>query len=307
MTRWTRWISLASASLIVVMSVGCHQERNESIRLMNAGVKLAQEGQAESALDQLVRASTVDPTNHRAFFNQGIILQKRKRFEEAKKAFQSAVKGSPERGEYLYQLGMTLHEMKAYAQAIPVLKKSSEVRPNHGETWLRLGECQVATEAFDAAQDTLIRAIELKPLLPKTYLNLARLYSDFRQFPHAIQTYKTGIDVLTAAQEEGYKTRELDSVILALHQDLGAVYRRMDRSEQAIEVLTAARKLKKNEPTTLFNLGMILKDIKGREAEAGTILKKYISLSGTSQTPWRKRSAEEAYDKIKARSVPKKK
>ena len=306
MTQMGRSLFLVAAGAIILVGFGCHQERNESIRLMNAGVRLAQQGNMGEALSKLSQAGKVDPTNHRAFFNQGIILQKRKRFDEAKIAFQEAVKGSPERGEYLYQLGMVLHEMKAFSQAIPVLKKSSEVRPNHGETWLRLGECQIATEAFDAAQDTLVRAIELKPLLPKTYLNLARLYTDFRQFPHAIQTYKTGIDVLEAAKAKGFKTKELDAVILALHQDLGGVYRRMNRTERAIEILTAAQKLRKNEPTTLFNLGMILKDVEGRESEAGDILKKYISMSGTAQTPWRKRAAEEAYDKIKARAVQKK-
>ena len=289
-----------------MVTLACHQERNESIRLMNAGVRLAQEGQTEQALAKFGRAAQVDPSNHRAFFNQGVLLQKRKRFKEAKTAFQEAVKGSPERGEYLYQLGMNLHEMKDCSGAIPVLKKASEVRPNHGETWLRLGECQVVTEAFDEAQDTLIRAIELKPLLPKTYLNLGRLYWDFRQFANAIQTYKTGIDVLVAAKEKGYKTKELDGVILKLHQDLGTLYRRIDRNEQAIEVLTAARKLKRDEATTLFNLGMILKDVDGRQVEAGKILKRYISLSGTAQEAWRKRSAQEAYDKIRARSTRKK-
>ncbi|MGB0645761.1 MAG: tetratricopeptide repeat protein [Bradymonadia bacterium] len=296
-------MSLVVAVLVFTMAQSaCHQERNESIRLMNAAVKLANEGRTEEAISRLSDAALVDPTNHRAPFNKGIILQKSKRFKEARKAFQAAVDGSPERAEYLYQLGMVLHEMGEFAAAIPVLKKSSQVRPNHGETWLRLGECQVATEDFDGAQDTLIKAIELKPLLSKSYLNLARLYSDFRQFPNAIQTYKTGIDVLKSAKDAGFKAAELDGVLLALHQDLGTVYRRLDRTEQAIEVLTEARALKKDEPATLFNLGMILKDIEGREDEAKTVLKRYVSLSGSRQSPWRKRAAEEAFDKLKARS-----
>ena len=288
--------------VLLVSTSGCHQERNESIRLMNTAVKFANEGRTEEAISRLIDAAVVDPTNHRAHFNRGIILQKSKRFNEARDAFKKSVKGSPDRAEYLYQLGMVLHEMEDYTGAIPVLKQSSQVRPNHGETWLRLGECQVATEDFDGAQDTLIKAIELKPLLSKSYLNLARLYADFRQFPNAIQTYKTAIDVLGTAKKAGYRAKELDGVLLALHQDLGTVYRRMDRTDQAIEVLTAARTLKKDEPATLFNLGMILKDIKGREDEAKSVLKRYVSLSGSRQKPWRKRAAEEAFDKLKARA-----
>ena len=306
MAQRGRWSVVIGTLLLFGIGLGCHQERNQSIRLMNAGVKLAQEGRSEEALSRFRDAAEADPTNHRAYFNEGIILQKNKRFAEAKDAFTNAVKGSPERGEYLYQLGMVLHEMKAYADAIPVLKKSSEVRPTHGETWLRLGECQLATEDFDGAQDTLIKSIELKPLLSKSYLNLGRLYADFRQFRHSIQTYKTGIDVLSSAQKEGFSAKELGGVLLALHQDLGAVYRRLDRTEQAIETLTAARKLKSDEPATLFNLGMILKDVQGRESEAKSILKRYISLSGRSQKPWRKRAAEEAYDKLKARGSKRK-
>lgn len=288
------------ASTMVFLS--CHQERNESIRLMNAAVKLANEGRQEEAISRLTQAATVDPTNHRAHFNKGIILQTSKRFDEAREAFKLAVDGAPDRAEYLYQLGMVLHEKGECSDAIPVLIKSSQVRPNHGETWLRLGECQMATEDFDGAQDTLIKAIEAKPLLSKSYLNLGRLYSDFRQFPNAIQTYKTGIEVLVAAKTAGFRAPELDSVVLALHQDLGTVYRRMGRVEQAIEVLTDARKLKRDEPATLFNLGMILKDVEGREEEAKTILKRFVSLSGSRQTPWRKRAAEEAFDKLKART-----
>jgi Flp pilus assembly protein TadD len=296
--------SLVMAIFVIFLGTsGCHQERNESIRLMNAAVKLANEGRAEEAITRLAEAARVDPTNHRAHFNRGIILQKGKRFNEARDAFELAVKGSPDRAEYLYQLGMVLHEMGNYTDAIPVLVRSSVVRSNHGETWLRLGECQVATEDFDGAQDTLIKAIELKPLLSKSYLNLGRLYSDFRQFPNAIQTYKTGIDVLGAAKKAGFRAKELDGVLLALHQDLGTVYRRMDRTDQAIEVLTTARALKRDEPATLFNLGMILKDIMGREDEAKSVLKRYVSLSGSKQKPWRRRAAEEAYDKLKARTA----
>ena len=292
------WFSL----LGLLMIFGCYQERNESIRLMNAGVKYSLEGRDESAISKFEQAGKVDPTNHRAYFNLGVVHQKKKRLAQAASAFEKAVAVKPERGEYLYQYAMSLQELGQCDKAIPVLRKSSEVQPAHAETWLRLGECQLRLEKFDAAQDTLIRAINSKPLLAKSYLNLGRLYSDFRQFKHAIQTYRTGIDVLSAARDSGYKARGLDDVILALHQDLGTVYGRIKKIDKAVEVLSRARKLRKDEPSTLFNLGMMLKDVEGQEAEAQKVLKRFISLSGSGQTPWRKRAAEEAYDKLKARA-----
>ena len=58
-------MSLVVAVLVFTMMQSEYQERNESIRLMNAAVKLANEGRTEEAISRLSDAALVDPTNLR--------------------------------------------------------------------------------------------------------------------------------------------------------------------------------------------------------------------------------------------------
>ena len=73
MLQWIRPIlSLAVFGAAIIM-VGCHQERNESIRLMNKGLERAKQDKLSQAVDFLQKAAEADPTNHRALYYTGLI------------------------------------------------------------------------------------------------------------------------------------------------------------------------------------------------------------------------------------------
>ena len=73
-----------------LLCLGCYQERNESIRLMNQGLQQAKNNKSANAIKFLKQSAETDPTNHRAYFYEGMIRsQKMGESEQAEPAPQS--------------------------------------------------------------------------------------------------------------------------------------------------------------------------------------------------------------------------
>ena len=62
--------------------LGCNQERNKSIELMNHGVEMARQKLYDRAVADLKQAVTIDPSNHLAYFNLGIVYKDQKKWKD---------------------------------------------------------------------------------------------------------------------------------------------------------------------------------------------------------------------------------
>ena len=80
--------------------LGCNQERNKSIELMNHGVEMGRQKLYDRAVTDLKQAVTVDPSNDLAHFNLGIVYKDQKKWPDAANAFADAVKFSGDNASY---------------------------------------------------------------------------------------------------------------------------------------------------------------------------------------------------------------
>jgi len=75
MNRTTHTTLFGLCVILLASSVsGCHEERNQSIRLMNEGLKLVKRDRMGEAVKTFAEAAQVDPTNDRARYYQGMVL-----------------------------------------------------------------------------------------------------------------------------------------------------------------------------------------------------------------------------------------
>lgn len=279
--RWGLFVWLASSLVFVV---GCNQERNESIRLMNDGLKLVKRDRLSDALSKLGQAADVDPTNDRAFFYQGLLYeQKLDKFKSAEENYRRAIELRPESGEYTYHLGATLAKQKRWKEAVSVLETAAQLEPERAEAHLRLGMSLEQIEQFDRAQEVYMTAIRANPRLPESYNALGNLYRRFEQYSHAAHVFKNAV---------------VNNPDWAMnYHDLGLVYQAQSRLDDAIAQFEKARALDPGGAGTLFNLGMAY-FANGDGAAAMQNLKLYLSRRTAGEDPLRIEVAQDTLGRL---------
>jgi tetratricopeptide (TPR) repeat protein len=226
---------------------GCHPERAESIKLMNDGIKAFRGGNSISAIRSLELAGDVDPSNDRAFFYQGIILNdlgrdtsNNERFEAAAKALKRCTEVNAKDPEAFYQLGVAQEALGRLEEAVQAFDQAIALKGGHGEAALRKGLALLVRRRFNDAQDAFQLAIRVKPQLTEPYQALATLYMRFRQAGPAAQVLKNAI--------ENHPT------VYEFKRDLGQVYEGQGQVMSAIPLYEAAHALDPSESTLLFLL-----------------------------------------------------
>lgn len=283
LARWGVFVWVAGCLTLVV---GCNQERNESIRLMNNGLQLFKQDRLTDALSKLAQAADVDPTNDRAFFYQGLLYeQKLDKFKSAEENYRRALELQPESAEYTYHLGATLAKQRRWPEAVTVLEKALELDPSRAEAHLRLGMALEQLEKFDRAQEVYMQAIRSNPRLPESYNSLGNLYRRFEQYSHAAQVFKNAIQ---------------NNPDWAMnYHDLGLVYQAQSRLDDAIAQFEKARNLDGKNAGTLFNLGMAY-FANGEEAKALQHLKLYLNRRTANEDPLRIEAAQDTLARLEA-------
>lgn len=279
--RWGLFVVLASSVSLVV---GCNQERNQSIRLMNEGLQLFQRDRLTDALSKLGEAADVDPSNDRAFFYQGLLYeQKLDKFGRAEENYRRALEINPNTAEYHYHLGSTIAKQERWPEAISALEKALELDPERAEANLRLGMCLERVEKFDRAQEVYHKAIKTDPRLPEAYNALGNLYRRFEQYSHAAHVFKNA-------------TVNNPKWAMNYH-DLGLVYQAQKRLDDAIAQFERARTLDGRHAGTLFNLGMA-HHANGDARQAMAHLKLYLSRRGGNEDPLRVEAAQDTLARL---------
>ena len=226
-----RALSPTAVLLISLSFLGCHQERNESIRLMNKGLQSAKQDKYTKALDFLDQSANADPTNHRAFYYSGqIFAQRLGDPKNAEKKLRQAISINGKNYEYHYHLGVALSDLKRWRDAVTALEQSIELKPDHGISHLRLGIALESIGQYDRAQKAYRDAVTHGGRMGEGYNLLGNLYRRFEKYSQAAHVLKNGIDNVPKFANN--------------YHDLGLVYRAQERYDSAIEQFSKALKLK---------------------------------------------------------------
>ena len=292
------WLMRAPAltlliTLMMTLGVGCHQERTESIRLMNQGIKAYRAGQIDSAVRSLEMAGAVDPSNYSAFYYQGMILNDQAskthneaQYQEAIKALRGCVAANKEHAEGYYQLGLAHYELSQTDEAIKAFDQAIQLKGGHGDASLLKGKALLVKRAYNEAQRSFHQAIRIKPQLIEPYQALSMLYRKFHQAAAAAQVLKNAIE----NHDEVYE----------FYRDLGQIYAGQEQFSKAIPLYEKALKLNPTASTLMFLLArahMQSKDY--RRAEV--LLKTFMRRGVTAETQLEHKAAKQMLLEIKKR------
>jgi len=124
--------------------------------------ELAESGQYEEALDLVQREIKTDANNANAWYNQGVILFKMCRYQDARNSFAQAADIDPEFAEAWYNKGIALVHLGKYPEAIRVFDKVLTITPGNNE----------ARHQRDLALEKIMESVKGSPQSPKNQTKL---------------------------------------------------------------------------------------------------------------------------------------
>jgi tetratricopeptide (TPR) repeat protein len=262
---------LTLSTLVLALAAGCSRANVESLNYMNQGVALATQKQYVEAVQQLERATSVDPTNDQAFYNLAIVHMEMRKFERAKEDLSRAVSAAPQNAAYQEKLGTVLIELKDWSGAKKAFEKTVELEPSLFKAYFKLGQ---VLEELDNQQDALRRyteAIEKGPSFLPAYNALGGLYADLGYLDHSVQVCQSALKVAQPGSDEAAK----------IHNLLGTVYQQQKKYDDAIQQFRQALEISPGLRDAVFSIGWTYA-MQGNKEEAKRYLKKFISIAGDS-------------------------
>lgn len=121
------------------------------------------QGKNDKALEQLMIASRIDPSNERIYYNLGLLYNELKDMPAAEKSFAKAVSLKSNNPKLYYNYGLLLNELDKTQEAKSVLLKGIAIQPAAPELYYALCFVYIKRKEFKKAQQS---AVTLKQLAP---------------------------------------------------------------------------------------------------------------------------------------------
>jgi len=171
--------------------------------------------------------------------NQGIILHKSGRFEEAKKIYEEILKINPNNFEIINLLGIISLQQQNYHEAIILINKAININPNHHALYNNLGAAYKNLKKYNEAIINFKKAIELNPNYAEAYNNLGTIFKNINQYEEAFKNYLKSIQL---------KPNYIES-----YNNLGLLYKELKNYDEAIESFNKAIELNENYHEAYIN------------------------------------------------------
>lgn len=265
-----RALSLKTVLLAAALSsVACSRANVESMNHMNQGVMLATQKQYVEAVQQLERATAIDPQNAEAFYNLAIVHMEMRKFERAKEDLTRAISVLPSNAAYQEKLGTVSIELKDWNGARKALEKAVELEPGLFKAYYKLGQVLEELDDQQSALQRYTQCIESGPRFLPAYNALGSLYADLGYSDHAVQVAQSALKVAQAGSEEAAK----------IHNLLGTVYQQQKKYDDAITQFRAALEIQPGMRDAVFSLGWTYASM-GNKEEGKRYLKKFLAIAG---------------------------
>lgn len=180
------------------------------------------------AKTHFTRAVEILPEFYSAHVDLGLLLAEAKDHDRAALHFKQAIRFDPENDRAHYQLGLSQLAMNQLDAAAKSFGEAVRANPQNGPAHINLGLVLLQLGRSKEGKDALLRAAAIPETAADAYYNLA------------IASSREG----NAAAAEGYLQKVID--VAPTHPtaawDLARDYLKAQRSDRAIEVLTAAEK-----------------------------------------------------------------
>ncbi|MFW9976069.1 MAG: tetratricopeptide repeat protein [Candidatus Thorarchaeota archaeon] len=262
------------------------------------GVFHAQKHEFGEALRSLDRALQIAPNLASAHTNRGRVLLALgpEKAKDALHSFDTALTLIPDDVQILHDKASALHALGRTTEELVCVKRISEIVKNEWGVWIRKGDIELELGQFEPAIKSYDTALELKDDVVPAYVRRAIALGMLKQFNEAIKSAETAtkLDPLNAeawlirgdvylragrnnsAMKALKKASELDPEDAAVENTMGMVAYRDGKLQDAVKHLRRAIIRKKDYPTALRNLGLVLMELEDW-AEAAKAFESYTS------------------------------
>ncbi len=222
------------------LGVGCATQmgatKEKALAKEKLGNSLVQEGDYQGGLKELLGAADLAPESVSIQSAIGYTYQGLRNFDKAVLHYKKALELKPDNPEVQNNLGSVYGQMGKDEEAIALFKKAAEnllYRTRHfaydnlGSVYRGRGNYQLAIENYQ-------KAVELYPAYSPAYANMALAYEMLQEWNLAIGAYLKAIEISPESA--------------LFHLDLGRLYLRLNRQQEAANQLLATLSIDQTGP-----------------------------------------------------------
>ena len=229
-------------------------------------------GDLNKAGDGFARVTKLAPTFAEAHFNLGLVCEEQGRLDEAIASFEKALTLKPRlHGANLF-LGVAHYKLNHYDQALAAVRKETESYPKDASAWMWLGVIQLAKDRPEEAAGALDKAAQLAPdntdILyhrGQAHLLVSRSSYErmFKEDPKSWRVHEVLGEIDADAERYNNAIAEyLEAIKLAptqpgLHEELGAVYRRAMKPDDADAAFQAELQINPHNALARYERGVL--------------------------------------------------
>jgi tetratricopeptide (TPR) repeat protein len=240
-------------------------------------LKAGQLDQADSIARQLL---TTHSNDHGAFNLLGLVARQQGLLGDAIAALQQATVLKPDEPVYHCNLGAMYHQHSQYSEAIAACKTALDLRPDYPQALITLGSSYFSTGRYREAAQSYRNAIQLAPNQAIYHAYLADALREIGKFRAAINEYEVAIalapDLTYAISNLGITQLMTGRPELALEycyhaaqtipssnnwMNLGTVYRRLERLEDAMDAYGKAHELAPQSAMICTLIGQLWQEV----------------------------------------------
>lgn len=263
----------------LVLGVSCSKAKVDSIKFLNKGIEHYKAREFGAAHTMYRRALELDKTNHRAWFQLGILYlyDIEDKLKEAKQALEKAHELKADDFDYCFHLGRAYLETNNLEGSLALLKEAMKLDPDYPGPYFFSGIALEHQQKFNDAQYAYRKAIEKDPTYIRAFVKLSQLYFKFDKDEAALDVLKEAIRV----NEKGEEVAEV-------YSNLGVYHMRAEHYTKARRYFLEGLKQKTDDKNIAFNLALAYAKEKNRD-KAIRYFDKYLNLAGEND-PYRRQA-----------------
>jgi tetratricopeptide (TPR) repeat protein len=227
------------------------------------GTTLASLDRLDESLESYRRARELAPNEAGAHFGTSLVLARLGRTEDAILAVETAIRLRPGVAPYLSHLGHLLLRVARREDGIAAFKKALEFDPGNAGIHNLLGDLMLKDHLSKEGLCHAMKAADSAPSVPQYQVRVAHLLTRHLRLVEAIEAYRRAIALMPNDR--------------TLHSELGALFVRLDRLEEAASELNLAIDPVAPTGKSVFDLGTVLMRM-GRFTDAKDLVDAVVKL-----------------------------
>ena len=229
----------------------------------------------EKSLENFQQFIKLTPNSLLGYSNIGTALYKLERFDEAIKSYDRTIELKPDDIQAHLNRGVALGKLKRYDEEIKSYDQIIILKPSNVEAHLKRGAALEKLKLYNDAIKSYKSAIKLNDNNDKAYFNLGVIYSKLKRYDESQKFYEKALQLKNNPQENiiikgnhedliiKYKNEiELDPKNSKAYFRIGDIFRKLGRTDEAVNSYDLALKISPDFVQAHINRGIIFTKLK---------------------------------------------